>query len=807
MSTDVISSRAMQWASKVQSLADQARDMTLEAAQSVGARYADESKAVDVNKLLEGRTDREKIDGMRRTIAISAKGVDMSEHFASVVKNVASSNLELRKLVYIYIARYAESQPDLALLSINTIQKALSDQNQVVRALALRVISSIRVTSISGIVLLSIKKCMNDSSFYVRKTAAMAIPKTHNLDPSLRSQLVDCLKSLLSDSHPSVLSSSVETFSKICPERVELLHPVYRKLCQTLPQMDEFGQVSVLQVLERYARKCFMSPHIPSSTGNNSENFYETLETSVTTNKDLALLLGAVKPILQSRSSAAVISACRILDTLGSRADAVRIAPSMVAQLRQGPDVHYVVLSVIVVLALKTPSDWIPYAKHFLVYPTEPEHVWRLKLELLTLLTTVGNQDVLLSELAQYSQDITDEKFSKAAIQAIGRCAQHSPEISSRCMEILLNHLRSNAVTMIAESVLAIQQLIQLNPLGHIQHMKVLTKSLESIAAPSARASIFWLVSENLVHLDEIAPDVLRIGVRNFTTEEEAVRIQILSLAVKLYVLHCQHAHEQDVQDMNSAIEKLDEAQGNAEHERDEQSNERGDAVKQDIVSEPVNEELKLMPEIDSPIPKLYSYLCQMVRYDTSYDLRDRFRTYKILVSSPNWILTQKMLFTPKPLPSFKTASAGKEAYSLGSSSLVLGKSFSGYQSLPDWATEVLGQSERDVEVKVPALRNMNHNTSLPPSRPVTPVVTAAMSSATKTRSRLTGISSLDDFYATSSEEESSSEEGDSEEVTTTGDESDLAEDVSEEASSEEGDEDEDGASVEQAEHGLLGKR
>lgn len=68
----------MQWASKVQSIADQARDLTLEAAQSVGARYADESKAVDINKLLEGRSDREKIDGMRRTIAISSRGTDMS---------------------------------------------------------------------------------------------------------------------------------------------------------------------------------------------------------------------------------------------------------------------------------------------------------------------------------------------------------------------------------------------------------------------------------------------------------------------------------------------------------------------------------------------------------------------------------------------------------------------------------------------------------------------------------------------------------------------------------------------------------
>lgn len=93
------------------------------------------------------------------------------------MKNVASHNLEVRKLVYIYILRYAESEPDLALLSINTFQKDLTDSNPLIRAMALRVLSGIRVPMIGSIVVLSIKKCAGDVSPYVRKTAAIAIPK------------------------------------------------------------------------------------------------------------------------------------------------------------------------------------------------------------------------------------------------------------------------------------------------------------------------------------------------------------------------------------------------------------------------------------------------------------------------------------------------------------------------------------------------------------------------------------------------------------------------------------------------------
>jgi hypothetical protein len=54
-----------------------------------------------------------------------AKGRDVSDLFPPVVKNVAAKNLEVKKLVYVYLVRYAEEQQDLALLSISTFQRAL----------------------------------------------------------------------------------------------------------------------------------------------------------------------------------------------------------------------------------------------------------------------------------------------------------------------------------------------------------------------------------------------------------------------------------------------------------------------------------------------------------------------------------------------------------------------------------------------------------------------------------------------------------------------------------------------------------
>lgn len=95
------------------------------------------------------------------------------------MKNVASQNLEIRKLVYIYLLRYAEQEPDLTLLSINTFQKDLTDSNPLIRAMALRVLSGIRVPMIGNIVVLAIKKCAADINPYVRKTAGLAIPRCY----------------------------------------------------------------------------------------------------------------------------------------------------------------------------------------------------------------------------------------------------------------------------------------------------------------------------------------------------------------------------------------------------------------------------------------------------------------------------------------------------------------------------------------------------------------------------------------------------------------------------------------------------
>lgn len=65
-------------------------------------------------------------DAVKKVIAAMTVGKDVSSLFTDVVNCMQTENLELKKLVYLYLINYAKSQPDLAILAVNTFVKVFS---------------------------------------------------------------------------------------------------------------------------------------------------------------------------------------------------------------------------------------------------------------------------------------------------------------------------------------------------------------------------------------------------------------------------------------------------------------------------------------------------------------------------------------------------------------------------------------------------------------------------------------------------------------------------------------------------------
>lgn len=499
MDLNAITENATRLGSRIQeSLSEHTR-----ALQQRDAYYdAADEKTLNVRKQLDSNSEREKLAAMKILIALTSKGRNMSEYFAPVIKNVASPNLELRKLVYIFLLRYAEQEPDLALLSINTFQKDLADPNPFMRAMALRVLSGIRVPMIANIVLMSIKRCAADISPYVRKVAALAIPKCLSLDPSLQESLVEVILGMWKDRSPLSIGSVVVAFDAVCPTRLDLLHKHFRRLCKSLVDVDEWGQVDLCNVLLRYARTMLARPK-------DDEELDE----------DVRLLLTSAEPLFFNRNPAVVIAATRVIFYAGPPSYHPKVVQPLLRLLHISPEVERIVLAYILA------SNPVLFASHptpFFISAADLPENRACKLRILLAILNFDNHPTVLRELVE-----------QEAVHEIGRCAQRVPECTDQCVTALLGMLdRGND-----QAVVVLKNLV---PEAVVDR---LAGRLSVVSDPSARATIVWLsgqYAEGTSAVDGLAPhaaDVLRQMAKTFPTEARAVKLQVVTMAAKLVVL------------------------------------------------------------------------------------------------------------------------------------------------------------------------------------------------------------------------------------------------------------------------------
>ncbi|XP_049580256.1 AP-3 complex subunit beta-2 isoform X13 [Syngnathus scovelli] len=632
---------------------------------SGGIFSSDYKRHDDLKEMLDSNKDSLKLEAMKRIVAMIARGKNASDLFPAVVKNVACKNIEVKKLVYVYLVRYAEEQQDLALLSISTFQRGLKDPNQLIRASALRVLSSIRVTIIVPIMMLAIKEAASDMSPYVRKTAAHAIPKLYSLDPEQKDQLIEVIEKLLADKTTLVAGSVVMAFEEVCPERIDLIHKNYRKLCNLLIDVEEWGQVVIINMLTRYARTQFLNPNINEnlleegcdktfygSDGNDEDEEDKDKGEAAALAKrkpyvmdpDHRLLLRNTKPLLQSRNAAVVMAVAQLYFHLAPKAEVGVIAKALVRLLRSHSEVQYVVLQNVATMTIKRRGMFEPYLKSFYIRSTDPTQIKVLKLEVLTNLANETNISTILREFQTYIKSM-DKDFVAATIQAIGRCATNIGEVRDTCLNGLVQLLSNRDELVVAESVVVIKKLLQMQPEKHSDIIKHMAKLTDNIQVPMARASILWLIGEYCEHVPKIAPDVLRKMAKSFTNEEDIVKLQILNLAAKLYLT-------------NSKQTKL-----------------------------------------------LTQYVLNLAKYDQNYDIRDRARFIRQLIvptekSGALSKYAKKLFLALKPAPVLESPFKDRDHFQLGSLSHLLNAKAGGYQELPDWPEAAPDPSVRNVEVK-----------------------------------------------------------------------------------------------------------
>lgn len=252
------------------------------------------------DQMLESNRDDVKLEAMRCVTVMTAKGKLSVPRtlFPHIVKNVSSKNLELKKLIYLYLTNFADQEPDLALLPVATLQKSLKSPNPLVRSSALKVLTSMRLNILSAILMATLRNSVNDLSPYVRKTVAHSIIKIYRLDPSLKPDLVEYVDRLFNDKNSMVLSSVVAAHEVVCPERLDLVQKHYRRFCFILADCNEWGQTLLLKLLVRYILKTCRPTKDDSTRGS--------------ADRDPKILLRSAKPLVHSNNSAVVMAVIKL---------------------------------------------------------------------------------------------------------------------------------------------------------------------------------------------------------------------------------------------------------------------------------------------------------------------------------------------------------------------------------------------------------------------------------------------------------------------------------------------------------------
>ncbi|GAB0493646.1 hypothetical protein MMPV_004931 [Pyropia vietnamensis] len=482
------------------------------------AQYFESSmvREVDIARQLDSSSLPEKLDAMKRVVALLSLGEDASRLFPAVVKNIVCPAAGVKKLVYLYLVHYAEAQPELALLSLNTFQKDVGHPHPPIRALALRVLSAIRVPAVLPIVTSAVATAAGDASPYVRQTAAAAIAKVHALDADSVDELLLPLTRLLGDASMAVVAAAVAAWTEVAPRRYDLLHPHYRRLCRALPDMEPWAQATVTPPRRprggggaaEASPAVAMASVAGSSSGNGlltEDDFYADVSSlpppptasspdfagdptrRVDGAADMDLLLESVQPLLASPHAGVVMAAISLLYHTAPTSLLTQVAakPLLRLLLRGSPATAAVAVLAAIAVTHVAPATLLPHVAELLPATGEGSSVAALKASLLAALAVRGGgvasppQRATLLTLLGLGLASPDHVVAVTCAGGLGKLAAAHPPSAAAAVRRLSGVVAAGASdVVVAEAVGVLRRLLQRDPTAHSGALQYLAAAL-----------------------------------------------------------------------------------------------------------------------------------------------------------------------------------------------------------------------------------------------------------------------------------------------------------------------------------------
>lgn len=473
----------------------------------------------ELRKGLVSQYAHERRDAIERTIHAMTIGKDVSGLFPDILKNLATHDLDQKKLVYLYLMNYAKTHPALCILAVNTFVQDSEDPNPLVRALAIRTMGCIRVEKMVDYMNIPLQKTLHDENPYVRKTAAICVAKLFDLNPELcvEEGFLDQLKEMLDDSNPMVVANTVSALSEIqevapYTHCFEVTPTILNKLLAALNECTEWGRITILSAISDYE----------------------------STPEEAAHICDRVVPQFQHANPSVVLTAIKAvilhmpkLPHEMQETFTRKMSSPLVTLLATPPELQYIALRNIRIILQKFPGILDRELRVFYCKYNDPLYLKLEKVEIMVNLATEKNVKILVTELKEYCMEV-DMEFVRRAIKALGQVAIKIPSSASGVVDILLD-LLDNKVSYVDQEVMVVMRDILRKYSEFEDAIPRLCDSIEEIDEPDSRAAIVWILGE---YAESIPPvkSLIAPFARSFLEEPTQVQLQLLTACTKLYI-------------------------------------------------------------------------------------------------------------------------------------------------------------------------------------------------------------------------------------------------------------------------------
>ncbi|KAG7539700.1 hypothetical protein FFLO_03417 [Filobasidium floriforme] len=460
---------------------------------------------------------------LKKIVANMTMGNDMSPLFDDVVQCMLIQVLEIKKMVYLYLVNYGRTKADSIHHAISGFLSDCNDRNPLIRALAIRTMSSIPLPRVIMALIDPMRSGLQDSDPYVRKTAALAVAKLYVTEPGRkvieREEFVAMLRDLLADSNPTVVASAVAALVEISERSDDIMLrlnvTVAGKLVAALGECSEWGQVYILDSLLSF---------VPNSSLD-AEQLAERISIRLQ-HANSAVVLTTIKVLLYLMNYMEDESLIRSLER--------KMGPPLVTLLSSGPEVQYVALRNILLIIQRRPAILANDVRVFFCKYNDPIYVKMAKLEIMYRLTREDNVQEVLAELKEYANEV-DVDFVRKAVRSIGRLAIKIQTAADLCIPVLISLMRTKISYVVQEAIVVIKDIFRRYPNQYESVIAILCENLDSLDEPEAKASMIWIIgqyADRIENSDELLDDFLY----TFSEEPAEVQLALLTAIVKLFI-------------------------------------------------------------------------------------------------------------------------------------------------------------------------------------------------------------------------------------------------------------------------------